>query len=229
MNSHQADLQNNTRAKIFRLGMGIIYKQVFSFRAEGLNYIPQNEPYIIAPNHSSHLDTGAIITALGNESERLKVLGARDYFFNTSFKSWFFGQLMNVLPLDRTDNFLQGVRIAQEALSNGYALLIYPEGTRSITGEVQEFRSGLGLLSYEAKVPIIPAYIKGSYQALPKGKNFPQPNNISVSFGSPIRPTADYILKAGNTHQKYRQIANHVRDAIINLQSQAKMDLSNNQ
>ena len=113
---------------------------------------------------------------------------------------------MNVLPLDRTDNFLQGVRIAQEALSNGYALLIYPEGTRSITGELQEFRSGLGLLSYEAQVPIIPVYIKGSYQALPKGQNFPRPSSISVSFGSPIRPTANDILKSGNAHQKYKKI-----------------------
>ena len=229
VNPHQANIQNKTQSKIFRLGMGLIYNQVFSFRVEGLNYIPQNEPCIIAPNHSSHLDTGAIITALGDESERLKVLGARDYFFDTSFKSWFFGTLMNVLPLDRTDNFLQGVRIAQEALSSGCSLLIYPEGTRSITGELQEFRSGLGLLSYEAQVPIIPAYIKGSYQALPKGQNFPRPSSISVSFGSPIRPTANDILKSGNAHQKYRKIASQVRDAIITLQSQAKTDLSNNQ
>ena len=140
-----------------------------------------------------------------------------------------FGTLMNVLPLDRTDNFLQGVRIAQEALSSGCSLLIYPEGTRSITGELQEFRSGLGLLSYEAQVPIIPAYIKGSYQALPKGQNFPRPSSISVSFGSPIRPTANDILKSGNAHQKYKKITSQVRDAIITLQSQAKTDLSNNQ
>ncbi len=232
INSHQTEIQNTgdlPAARAFRFGLTFIYDQVFSIRSEGLDYIPKDKPYIIAPNHCSHLDTGAIMTVLGDESKRLKVLGARDYFFNSSFKSWFFGQLMNVLPLDRTENFLQGVRIAQQALGSGYTLLIYPEGTRSITGELQEFRAGLGLLSYEAQVPVIPAYIKGTYQALPKGRNLPQPNDISVTFGPPIEPNGNKTESTNNSHQQYKEIAHQVRRAIMALQSQVEINSSTNQ
>ena len=202
-------------AKIFRFGMRVVYDQVFSIQCRGLENIPKGEKYIIAANHSSHLDTGAIMTVLEKESKRLKVLGARDYFFTNPFKSWFFGQLMNVLPLDRTENFLQGVRTAQEALDQGYVLLIYPEGTRSMTGELQEFRAGLGLLACEAKVPIIPTCIKGAYQALPKGQNLPHPNQIQVSFGNQVQPI---INTSSSAHEQYKEIANHVRAAIVKLQ-----------
>lgn len=204
---------------LFRFGIRIVYRYYFSIKCYGIENVPRGQPYIIAANHSSHLDTPAIITVLGGESNRLKVLAAKDYFFNTRFKSWFFGKLLAFLPFDRSANFLQGIRISQEALQQDQCLLIYPEGTRSITGDLQPFKPGLGLLAYETGVPIVPAYIGGTYQALPKGRNLPRKSRIQVIFGEPITLTSSQIREMDTMNEVYREIAEEVRSKIEALRA----------
>ena len=200
---------------LLRFGIRIVYRHYFSIKCDGLENIPRAQPYIIAANHTSHLDTPAIITALEDESRRLRVLAAKDYWFNTRFKSWFFGKLLNFLPFDRTANFLEGIRISQEVLQQNQSLLIYPEGTRSVTGELQPFKPGLGLLAYETGVPIVPAYIDGTYRALPKGKNLPRKSRIQVVFGEPITSAPSQIGGKGTkSHETYREITREIRSKI---------------
>ena len=148
-------------------------------------------PYIIAANHSSHLDVGAIMAAVTArrgraEAERLHVLGARDYFFNKPLKSWFFSRFFNVVPIRREQTGLDGLRTAKGILAKGEPVLIFPEATRSRSGKMQTFKPGLGLLAYEANVPVIPAYIQGTYQALPAGKVIPKALPLKIKFGAPL-------------------------------------------
>ncbi len=206
---------------LVRFGMRLVCRYYFSIKCYGIEHVPRGKPYIIAANHTSHLDTAAIMTALGDESKRLKVLAARDYFFNTPLKSWFFGKLLKFLPFERKDNlsqFLQDVRVSNEFLLQNKCLLIYPEGTRSVTGELQPFKPGVGLLAYETGVPIVPAYIDGTYRALPKGKNLPRKSQIQVIFGEPI--TLD-SFQTGNanmmSHEIYKAIVDKVQDKIEGL------------
>ena len=103
-------------------------------------------------------------------------------------KAWFVSQCLNALPFDRTENSLQSLRVAQEALLRHENLLIYPEGTRSLNGELQPFKPGLGLLAYEAGVPVVPAHVSGTYEALPKGKSLPRKSKVRVVFGEPVAP-----------------------------------------
>ena len=211
-------------AGLFRFGVRGIYRHYFSIRCGGLENLPREQPYIIAPNHSSHLDTLAIMTVLGSESKRLRVLAAKDYWFSTRFKSWFSGELLKFVPFDRHANFLQGLRISQEVLKQNECLLIYPEGTRSVTGELQPFKPGLGLLAYETGSPIIPAYIDGTYRALPKGKNFPRKSRVQVTFGKPIMPPSrdemrDVDAASGLEHETYRKLADAVRAEIEALRA----------
>ena len=203
---------------LIRFGIRMILRYRFSLRCDGLGHIPSGGAYIIAANHSSHLDTLAIITALGVESRRLHPLSARDYFYNSRLKAWFVSQCLNTLPFDRTDNSLQSLRIAQEALLQNENLLIYPEGTRSPNGELQSFKPGLGLLAYEAGVPIVPAHISGTYEALPKGKSLPRKSKISVVFGELIVPDCpDGSAAEGSKREIYREIADEVRSRIEQL------------
>ena len=205
-------------AKLIRFGIRTIFRRRFSLRCGGLEHIPSEVPYIIAANHSSHLDTPAIMTALGAESRKLRPLSARDYFYNSRMKAWFVSQCLNALPFDRTDNSLQSLRVAQEALLRDENLLIYPEGTRSLNGELQPFKPGLGLLAYEANVPIVPAYVSGTYEALPKGKSLPRKSRIRVVFGEPVAPgfPEESATKA-NKRENYRNIADEVRRRIERL------------
>ena len=215
---------STTLAGLFRFSVWAIYRSYFSIKCSGLENLPREQPYIIAANHSSHLDTLAVMTVLGDESKRLRVLAAKDYWFSTRFKSWFSGELLKFVPFDRHANFLQGLRISQEVLKQDECLLIYPEGTRSVTGELQPFKPGLGLLAYESGSPIIPAYIDGTYHALPKGKNLPRKSRIQVIFGKPIAPSSGHEVgemdaASGLEHETYRKLADAVRSEIEALQA----------
>ena len=219
----ESSLISATLAGLFRFGVWAIYKCYFSIKCDGLENLPR-EPYIIAANHSSHLDTLAIMTVLGDECKRLRVLAAKDYWFSTRFKSWFSGELLKFVPFDRHANFLQGLRISQEVLKQNECLLIYPEGTRSVTGELQPFKPGLGLLAYETGSPIVPAYIDGTYRALPKGRNLPRKSRIRVTFGKPLMPSSGHGIEktdaaSGLEQETYRKLADAVRAEIEALRA----------
>ena len=177
-------------ARAFRSVMTNFYKRYFSLECHGLEHIPDGKPYIIMPNHTSHLDTLTVITALGTKAHRLWTLAARDYWFATRFQGWFARTCLNALPIERDGNFtefLQDLRVANEVMAQHHGLLIFPEGTRSLDGNLQPFKQGvLSLLIYGPNVPIIPAYIEGTYHALPKGQNFPKRHPVRIIFGEPI-------------------------------------------
>lgn len=177
-------------ARLFRAGIRSLYQGMFSFKVFGLENIPKDKPYIITPNHTSHLDTLTVITALGKESHRLWTLAARDYWFGKRFQGWFAHNCMNALPIERDGDFaqfMQDLRLANSVLEQNNGVLIFPEGTRSVDGNLQPFKPGiLSLLVYGQQVPIIPTYIQGAYEVLPKGKNFPRRHPIQIVFGEPL-------------------------------------------
>ncbi|MCS7265170.1 MAG: AMP-binding protein [Armatimonadetes bacterium] len=202
-----------------------VYKRWFEFEVYGLDNLPTSGAFIIAANHSSHMDTGAIMVALGERAEKLFVLGARDYFFNNRLKGWFFHTFLKVVPFDRMVNPLEGLRIAAAILHSGYPLLIFPEGTRSVTGKLQPFKPGLGLLAIETGVPVVPALIEGTFEALPKGKMLPRKSKIKVTFGEPVKveifiATKHLESKAtfAERRELYQQFTEEVRKRIEQLQ-----------
>ena len=177
-------------ARAFRTVITGIYRNYFSLKCYGLEHIPKGKPYIIMPNHTSHLDTLTVITALGTKAYQLWVLAARDYWFATRFQGWFARTCLNALPIEREGNFtefLQDIRVANEVMAQNNGLLIFPEGTRSLDGKLQPFKPGvLSLLIYSPNVPVIPAYIEGTYHALPKGQNLPKKRPVRIVFGEPF-------------------------------------------
>ena len=177
-------------ARAFRAVVTGIYRNYFSLKCYGLEHIPQGKPYIIMPNHSSHLDTLTVITALEKRAYQLWTLAARDYWFATRLQGWFARTCLNALPIEREGNFtefLQDLRMANEVMEQNNGLLIFPEGTRSLDGNLQSFKPGiLSLLIYGPNVPIIPAYIDGTYYALPKGQNLPKKHPVRIIFGEPL-------------------------------------------
>ena len=205
------------------LAFRLWYGTYFSLRVCDGDRLPRNGPYIIAANHSSHLDAPAILSALAQarglkEARKLHVLGARDYFFDTPLKSWFFSTFLNLVPVEREEASLASLRLAKGILATDEPVLIFPEGTRSRTGQIQNFKPGLGLMALELNVPIVPAYIEGAHRALPAGGMMPRPGGLRVAFASPI------TMKAYREHGKkplrdelYRQIAADVQRAVEGL------------
>jgi long-chain acyl-CoA synthetase len=174
----------------------------------------------MAANHSSHLDTAAIISALSTalgkrRAQQLHVVGAQDYFFNSPLRSWVFSNCLNVVPIERDEVSLSGLRRIRSILAAGQPVLIFPEGTRSRDGSLQGFRPGIGLIAYEMRVPIIPAHLSGTYAALPPGRTLPRRTQITVAFGSPIL-IEDYGRDEaeGPNDEIYRRITSDVRAAV---------------
>ncbi|MBI2195313.1 MAG: AMP-binding protein [Planctomycetes bacterium] len=204
--------------RAFQKGLGVACRAYFPIRASGLDLLPRSGPFLIAANHSSHLDSAALLSVLQDLSPRLRILGARDYFFNRPLKGWFFRNFLNVLPFDRQENFLQGLRIARACIEKDLALLIFPEGTRSLSGDIQPFKVGLGIIAYELDVPVVPVRIRGTYQALPKGRALPRRRPISVTFGAPIlmsefQPATDQPPR----FPVYKRVVDAVRERILQL------------
>lgn len=198
-------------ARAFRAGVRSIYNRRFSFQCYGLENIPEAKPFIITPNHCSHLDTLTVITALGQESYRMWTLAARDYWFGNKLQGWFAHKCLNALPIERDGDFtqfLKDLRMANEVMEKNNGLLVFPEGTRSLDGNLQPFKPGvLSLLLYGQQVPIIPTYIKGTFEVLPKGQNIPKKHPVQIIFGKPfhfdVSQNPENITENSEIYQKF--------------------------
>jgi long-chain acyl-CoA synthetase len=170
-----------------RGGLGAFMNSYVRVRAVGRENVPSTGAFILAPNHSSHLDSPSVLTAVGGK-RRVWVVGAEDYFFCTPLRRFVFGRLLDTIPFDRQADGALGLRRCGEALHRGDGLLIFPEGTRSTSGALQPFRIGVAVLAVERRVPVIPVYIDRAYRLLGKGQRFVRPGVVTVTFGRPIPP-----------------------------------------
>ncbi len=202
-----------------------IFRAWFGLRISNESPVFQEKQYILAANHSSHLDTGAVVAALAHskglaEALNLHVLGARDYFFSSKWRGWMVSKLFNVVPIERHENSLAGLKLVEKILKSRESVLIYPEGSRSRSGKVQGFKAGLGLIAWELQVPIIPTTIVGTHKALPAGKSWPTRHPITVFFGEPIYMDR-YLEKQGalTKDKLYKLIASDVQAAVQSFQA----------
>ncbi|HYF51148.1 MAG TPA: AMP-binding protein, partial [Planctomycetota bacterium] len=203
---------------VFSTSASVFLNTYLGVECHGLENIPAQGPYILAANHCSHLDSVAIREVLGKRASSLHVMGAKDYFFDTRVKSWFFTTFLNALPFDREENVAESLATCKTVLENGRAILLFPEGTRSISGQLQPFKPGIGVLGIELSVPIIPVYLRGTFESLPKGRALPRPSRIEVRIGAPV----DFsTLKAESGRSTptdlYRRAANELRARIESL------------
>lgn len=213
----RSSLLSRTAAPLVRATWPLLYGRYLRLDVRGREHLPGSGPYVIAANHQSHLDAGAVVTALGAESRRLHVVAARDYFFDTPFKSAFFSELLNAIPFDRQGDFSAGLAACRAALEAGDPLLIFPEGTRSPDGRLQEFKAGLGILALELDVPIVPAFIEGTHAALPKGARLLRRSVVRVSFGPALTPHTLARSDGELPYERYRSVVDAVRREIVGL------------
>lgn len=114
-------------------------------------------------NHTSHLDTASIISSLPMKKiHRVFPAAAQDYFFVTPPRVAFSAIVVNALPFNRKTNIRQSLTLCKQLLQTpGNVLLLFPEGTRSVTGQLQEFKPGIGLLMAGLPHPVIPCHLGG--------------------------------------------------------------------
>lgn len=163
-------------------------------RVEGLDRLEGlRPPVIFISNHTSHLDAPLLLCSLPPAwRERTAVGAAADYFFDVWWRAAATALVFNAFPVERAGG-TRATRTAVDLLSEGWNLVVFPEGTRSKDGWMQRFRSGAARLAIAHQVPVVPIAVRGSYSAMPRGRGWPRPGRfpISVRYGSAIHPDPD--------------------------------------
>ncbi len=185
----------------------------FRAKAVGLENIPKKGSCLILSNHVSLLDPPAI-GIMVYFRKKTKFM-ARDTLFNNIFLKYFLGRV-GALPLNRGAGFRGGFESALEALKKEeIALVAFPEGTRSTDGKLKEGKPGIGLFVLQAGLPVVPCYISGAYEAMPRGSRLPRPKKIIFTFGRPFVIAA--VTGREPDKQDYRRVAAEIMEKIAAL------------
>lgn len=161
---------------------------VWRVRAEGRENVPRTGPIVLATTHESFLDP----LLVGAFCPRHTWYMARRTLFyrgdrRSRFLTWF-GGLWGIIEVDREGTGLGALRAAEAKLLEGEMVLIFPEGTRSRDGEVQDFRPGVGLLVRRTGARVVPVSIDGSRRVWPRGRNAPRLGGgpVRIIYGAPL-------------------------------------------
>jgi len=202
------------------------YGQLMSARVYGRAHIPQNRNTIVVANHASHLDMGFVRHALGAYGEDIVSLAAQDYFFDKSpLRRAFFENLTNLQAIDRTKGLRASERQAAEILKQGKTMLIFPEGTRSPDGDVHEFKPLVGHLALTYGVDILPVYLSGTREAMPKGSRLPTRRDLTARIGLPLTVAEMRRISQGMTPaDASREASRLAYEAIVALRAGDVLD-----
>jgi 1-acyl-sn-glycerol-3-phosphate acyltransferase len=157
-------------------------------RIEGQEHFERTRtPAIFIPNHRSHLDNLVAYEVIPPHlRRRTAIAAAADRFYRTWYKGARFSLLYNAFPIERGGG-RKALGYAEELLDRGWALIVYPEGTRSRDGRVQPFHHGVSILALEHRVPVIPIYMHGTAAIMPVGsKTLGSPGAVTVGVGAPV-------------------------------------------
>jgi long-chain acyl-CoA synthetase len=159
----------------------------FGLRVRGLEHLPSARPLLLASNHVSDLDPLVIAAALPFRRLR-RVYWAGDMV--RVFGNPFLRPLCRAVHVYPIDERMPGsaIDIASFVLTRGDVQVWFPEAWRSPDGRLQRFLPGIGAVVTNSQAPVVPVYISGSFQALPRTRRWPRPHPIRIAFGSPLEP-----------------------------------------
>ncbi|MBK9321930.1 MAG: 1-acyl-sn-glycerol-3-phosphate acyltransferase [Bdellovibrionaceae bacterium] len=148
---------------------------------------------LIISNHASHLDATSIAAAIPRRYWLdLYIAAAKDYFFSNPLFTFFSKHCLGAIPIDRKDRRGEAINLIIKLLQDlpRIWLIIFPEGTRSKDGKIQEFKRGISIFSERTQTPILFIYIEGNADLWPKGNLLPKPGKLNIHIG-PVHAPGD--------------------------------------
>ncbi len=166
---------------------------------EGRGNLPAAAPFILIANHTSHLDALTLAAALpARLSPSAYALAAGEVFFARLPIAGFAALAMNALPVWRKHTSAADLDLLKRRLTeDGAVFILFPEGTRSRTGEMAPFRAGIGPLVAGSEIPVVPCHLAGAFAAWPAGRSLPRPGRLRLRIGPPLRFAAEPNSRAG--------------------------------
>lgn len=175
----------------------------------------QHPKLILISNHASHLDATSIAAAIPFKYwMTLYIAAAKDYFFSNPLFTFFSQHCLGAIPIDRKDKKGEAINLILNLLNNldRMWLIIFPEGTRSRDGKLQEFKRGVAIFSERTQTPILFLYIEGNADLWPKGAIFAKPGKLRVHVG-PVHPPGNIELVYTAYKEWVKTIAPEIVDA----------------
>lgn len=208
----------------------MILRTLIKLEVRGVEHIPKRGAFLVCPNHASYLDAFVVGSAFSFEKlKSIHFAGWTGIAFANSFTR-VLSRLGRVLPVDADHALVSSLAIAAAALRNDKGLVWFPEGRRTLTNELLQFKPGIGLLLEHFDVPVVPVYLGGTADALPPGTwRIKVGQKITVSFGEPVRRSA--LLLEGDGSTPHSRIAAGLRHRVQKLRDEledAKADSASN-
>ena len=194
-------------------------------KVEGLEYVPQSGPVILASNHLAVMDSFYLPLVV---RRRITFLAKSEYFTGTGLKGWlsrWFFTAVGQVPIDRSnaDTAQAALDTADRVLREGKLLGMYPEGTRSPDGRLYKGKTGLARLALETGVPVIPVAMIGTNVVNPPGTTMLRFGRVTVRFGKPM-DFSRFDGLAGNRFIE-RAVIDEVIYELMGLSGQEYVDI----
>ena len=169
----------------------------------GREHIPPQGGFIIASNHISNLDP----LIVGMCSRRRFSYLAKEELFNRKLLAFWFHHV-GTIPIKRDTSDFRAIRESIRKLKNGCPLILFPEGTRGVSGRTKKVQPGIGLIVLKSELPVLPVFIQGSDLALPSGAKWFKRHTVKVKIGAPLSFTKG---------QTYLDIAHQIMSNVYSL------------
>jgi 1-acyl-sn-glycerol-3-phosphate acyltransferase len=161
--------------------LNLVERVLFGFLVTGRELIPRTGGVIIASNHISYCDPPVVGSGVPREVYFL----AKEELFRNKLFGWFIRRY-NAIPLRRSVGDVGALKRAVALLRQGKAVLMFPEGTRSLTGRLLKPKQGVGMIACLTACPVVPAYVRGTNRL---GDALLRRTRLEVAFGEPILPS----------------------------------------
>jgi long-chain acyl-CoA synthetase len=164
-----------------------VFRLAFSFEGKGMENIPEG-PCFFAPNHETKLDAFLVLSYLDKNTLKNTFSYAKKEHVNSAVRRYIASR-SNVIVMDLSKDLKHSIQKMAEVVRSGKKILIFPEGTRTLSGEMGVFKKTYAILSVELNVPVVPVVIKGAYEAMSSGaKKIKWGEHICIEFLEPVSP-----------------------------------------
>jgi 1-acyl-sn-glycerol-3-phosphate acyltransferase len=186
--SREPGLGGRATSSLWRMTTRGFLSLAYRLTVEGRDNLPAEPPFVLIGNHTSHLDALTLAAALpASLAGRAFALAAGDTFFTSDATAAFAAYAINALPIWRKHTSADDLATLRRRLTEDRCVLIlFPEGTRSRTGELGRFRPGIGALVAGTAVPVVPCHLRGAFEAWPPSGRFPRPGRLRLRIGPPL-------------------------------------------
>lgn len=209
-------LQPSALATIFWFAMvrlvRYLCQALYRIQISGLEKIPQDKPFILSPNHQSFMDAPLILSYFPYRIFRKMFYVGTSEIFGQGIRRRI-ARSVKLVPIDPDANLVPAMRAGAYGLRHGDALVLYPEGERSITGEPRTFKKGAAILATHVQVPIVPVAIDGFEKAWGRGRGIRLFQRLQIRIGDPIKPPAETRA----SEKVYETLTRDIKQRVVEM------------